>query len=139
MSRYFSPKTQKSSDIDEVKWINPFKCHKIIPKDKDINEDLNETHNSSNFIEENNLQCQDANIDTNSMYEKTPDAPKKAFNWISYVNDLSMKIPDFHDEKASIRKIISQNYKNNRVSIKNDNKKVKILLIHIIMSQKYLV
>lgn len=138
MSRYFSPKTRKSSDIVEEKCINPFKCRKIIPKDEDINKDLNGTQNSSSFVEENNSQCHEANIDTDSLYEKTPDATRKVFNWTSYVKNESMKITDVHDEKDAV-KIIPHNYDNNSVSIKNEDKKVKLLVIHIIMSQKYLV
>ncbi|KAF0766292.1 Uncharacterized protein FWK35_00009101 [Aphis craccivora] len=58
VSGYFS-QTPKISEVLEEESINPFKCRKItINKNKNTNDNLNTSLNSSNIIEENiQLQC----------------------------------------------------------------------------------
>lgn len=123
VSGYFSSQTSKITDVLEEESINPFKCRKItICKNKNTNDDLNISMNSSNIKEENipQLQClENEEVITKTLNKKLSIQMQTAFSWKSYSNNRMVTNKEIHNEKQKY-----QNNPNDSISINDDTKEV---------------
>lgn len=121
VSGYFSPQTPKINEVLEEESINPFKSRKItIHKNKNTNEDLNTSLNSSNFNEGNIPQClENEEVDTKILNKKLSNQIQTAFSWKSYSNNRMVTNKEVHSKEQKY-----QNITNDTFSVIDDTKRV---------------
>jgi len=91
-------------------------------KNKDTNDDLNTSLNSSH-IKKGNIRClENEEVNTQTLNKISPNQRQTAFSWKSYTNNKMVTNKEIHNEEQKY-----QNSPNDTFSVIDDIKRVRML------------